>query len=115
MADAYPHLRHLVFSSTLDQAADPAIELVQGDAVERVRALKREPGLDIWLCGGGGLAASLRTEIDAIHLKLNPVVIGSGVPLFGAPSGSAPSLDRYRLQSVRSVESGVALLVYRRR
>ncbi|MFD5024765.1 hypothetical protein [Streptomyces sp. NPDC058373] len=42
--DAYPHLRHLVFSRTLEKGPGPAVELVRGDAVERVRALKQEEG-----------------------------------------------------------------------
>ncbi|ARJ04775.1 deaminase [Cnuibacter physcomitrellae] len=85
VTDAYPHLRHLVFSSTLSGTPDPAVELVVGDAVERVRELKREPGLDLWLVGGGGLAHSLLPEIDRLVLKVTPAVIGAGVPLFDGP------------------------------
>ncbi|WP_378145499.1 dihydrofolate reductase family protein [Cnuibacter sp. UC19_7] len=83
--DAYPHLRHLVFSSTLGELPDPAIELVNGDAIGRVRELKREAGLDLWLVGGGGLAHALLPEIDRLVLKVTPAVIGSGVPLVGGP------------------------------
>jgi dihydrofolate reductase len=114
VADAYPHLRHLVFSRTLERPADPAVELVSGDPVARVRELKGEDGLDIWLCGGGSLAAALRDEIDEIHLKLNPVVLGSGAPLFDGPAGSV-EIDRYELTSTRPFDSGVVLLTYSRR
>lgn len=107
--NAYPHMRHLVFSSTLTEVPDPRIELVAGDAVARVRELKKEDGRDIWLCGGGALAGALRDEVDEIHLKLNPVVIGSGTPLFDADFG----IDRYALASSRTFEgSGVLLLRY---
>lgn len=85
VADAYPHLRHLVFSSTLAETPDPAVELVRGDAIGRVRELKREPGLDVWLVGGGGLAHSLLAEIDRLVLKVTPAILGSGVPLFDGP------------------------------
>lgn len=116
ISDAYPHLRHLVFSTTLTDAGGSAIELVAGDPVQRVRRLKAEQGLDIWLCGGGSLAATLRDEIDELHLKLNPVVLGDGVPLFDpSTNASGPVIDRFRLRSVRTFESGVALLVYVRR
>ena len=114
VVNAYPHLRHLVFSRTLDRLDDPAIELVRGDAVQRVRELKRQDGLDIWLCGGGALAGALRDEIDELHLKLHPVVLGSGVPLFADSAGDR-TIDRYRLKSCRTFDSGVALLSYRRR
>lgn len=82
-----------------------------GDPVAKVRELKREEGMDIWLCGGGSLAGSLRDEIDEIHLKLNPVVIGAGTPLVD----STFRVDRYDLTSSRVFGSGVALLVYARR
>lgn len=81
--DAYPHLRHLVVSSTLQQADAPAVEIVSGDPLDAVRELKAEDGLGIWLVGGGTLAHSLLPEIDRLVIKLSPWVIGSGIPLFG--------------------------------
>jgi hypothetical protein len=43
IANAYPHLRHLVFSTTLDAAPDPAVELVRHNPAvrETVRAIHR--------------------------------------------------------------------------
>jgi len=81
--NAYSHLRTVVFSSTLAGSPDPAVEVVAGDPVERVRALKDEPGAGLWLLGGGSLAASLYDEIDDLILKIAPITIGAGVPLFG--------------------------------
>lgn len=80
--DAYPHLRHLVVSSTLRERADLAVEVVSDDPLARVRELKAEEGLDIWLVGGGTLAHALLAEIDRLVLKVNPSVIGSGISLF---------------------------------
>lgn len=84
LTDAYPHLRHLVFSATLE-SQDPAVEIVRDNALERVRALKREEGKDLWLVGGGTLAHSLLPEIDQLVLKQNRSIIGSGIPLFNGP------------------------------
>lgn len=80
--DAYPHLRHLVVSTTLAGRDDLPVEIVTADPLERVRELKDEDGKDIWLVGGGTLAHALLPEIDRLVLKVNPSVIGSGIPLF---------------------------------
>lgn len=84
LTDAYPHLRHLVVSGTLD-GDDLPVEVVDGDPVARVRELKAEGGRDIWLVGGGTLAHALLPEIDRLVLKVNPSVIGDGVRLFAGP------------------------------
>ena len=84
LTDAYPHLRHIVFSTTLE-SPDPAVEIIRSNALERVRELKAEAGMDLWLVGGGTLAYSLMPEIDRLVLKLNRSIIGSGMPLFNGP------------------------------
>jgi len=109
VADAYPHLRHLVFSTTLE-AVDPAIELVSSDPLARVRALKAEHGGDIWLCGGGALASTLLPEIDEFVIKVNPLLMGSGIPLVDGPA--KVDLD---LVSSRPFLSGVVWNTYRPR
>ncbi|MFE9662915.1 MULTISPECIES: dihydrofolate reductase family protein [unclassified Streptomyces] len=90
LTDAYPHLRHLVFSRTMTESPDPAVELVADDPVETVRKLKQEPGKDIWLLGGGELAGSLYGEIDALVLKVGPLTIGDGIPLFSRGAAFDP-------------------------
>ncbi|MET0811809.1 MAG: dihydrofolate reductase, partial [Microbacterium sp.] len=70
LTDAYPHLRHLVFSTTMTESRDANVELVADAALDRIRALKAEEGLDIWLVGGGTLAHSLLPEIDRLILKV---------------------------------------------
>lgn len=89
LTDAYPHLRHLVVSRTLADRTDLPVEVVAGDPVERVRELKAEDGLDIWLVGGGTLAHALLPEIDRLVLKVNPSVIGEGRRLFAGPFAHA--------------------------
>lgn len=107
--DAYPHLRHLVVSTTLAEAA-PSVELVRTDPVERVRALKAEPGRGIWLVGGATLAGSLLPEIDELVLKLGPITLGAGIPLFGrdAPAG----LRAWRPAGHTVLPDGAAFLRY---
>ncbi|AXK31758.1 dihydrofolate reductase [Streptomyces armeniacus] len=113
VTDAYPHLRHLVFSRTLAESPDPAVELVGGDPVARVRELKEEDGKGIWLLGGGGLAASLYGEIDELIVKLAPVTVGSGTPLFGASAAFEPAA--YALAECVPMETGGVFLTYTRK
>ena len=58
MTSPFAHLRQFVVSSTLPDAEDPAVTIVRTDPRAVVRSLKEEEGQDIWLCGGGTLAAN---------------------------------------------------------
>ncbi|GAF48769.1 dihydrofolate reductase [Rhodococcus wratislaviensis] len=107
----YAHLRQYVFSTTITESPDPDVEIVSGDPIEKVRELKREDGKDIWLCGGGKLAAAVQPEIDELRIKLNPVAIGTGIPLFDGELGP----QRFRLAASRAFESGMIFLTYVRR
>ena len=93
----YAHLRQYVVSATLD-VTDPAVTIVPSDPVALVRTLKaRDAGADIWLCGGGTLAAALIDEIDQIVVKTYPVVAGGGIPLLAgtfAPGRFVPIRHR---------------------
>jgi dihydrofolate reductase len=105
----YPHLRQFVVSSTMPDSPDPAVELVRQDPAGLVSTLKRAEGLDIWLCGGADLAGALFTEIDEIILKINPVVLGMGMPLFLGASGPT----NLQLVDHRIFDGGVAIHRYR--
>jgi dihydrofolate reductase len=86
----YPHLEQYVFSRDLAVSPDPAVELVREAPLDTVRELKARPGLDIWLCGGGALAAVLLPEIDEFILKVHPILLGSGIPLIAGASRPTP-------------------------
>ncbi|MFI7636742.1 dihydrofolate reductase family protein [Nonomuraea sp. NPDC049400] len=78
----YAHLRQYVISNTLT-IDDPTVHVHSGDPIKLIQQLKAEDtGMDIYLCGGGKLAASLLPEIDEIILKSYPVVAGTGIPMF---------------------------------
>jgi dihydrofolate reductase len=104
----YPHLRQVVVSSSLGASPDPAVTLVAEHVVDRVRALKAEPGGDVWLCGGGRLAAALVDEIDELVLKVSPFLLGAGIPLFAGPVGPRA----LTLTDERTYANGFALRRY---
>ncbi|NEA27593.1 dihydrofolate reductase family protein [Actinomadura bangladeshensis] len=112
ITDAYPHLRHLVFSQTLAESPDPAVELVATDPAEKVRELKRQDGKDIWLVGGGELAGALSGEIDRLILKVAPMTIGTGIPLFSRTAAFDPRT--WELTDHTVLGSGAAFLTYDR-
>lgn len=108
----YPHLRQYVFSRThAPSEVGGDVRLVADDPVDVVRQLKAQASSkDIWLCGGGSLAAALRDEIDRLVLKVNPVVLGAGIPLF-EPGDDCPR--SFTLESTRTFDSGVCTVSYR--
>lgn len=109
LASPYAHLRQFVVSTQVTGTPDD-VEVIREDVVGRVRALKQEDGLDIWLCGGGKLAAELLPEIDTLMLKINPVVFGRGIPLF---DGKA-DIRKFTRTDARLFESGVSFMTYER-
>ncbi|WP_330183498.1 dihydrofolate reductase [Nocardia sp. NBC_01503] len=78
----YEHMKQYVFSRTLRAADYPGVEITDTDPVALVRHLKTQPGLDIWLCGGGNLASQLIDEVDRLIIKSYPVIAGSGIAAF---------------------------------
>ena len=111
VTDPYPWMKQYVFSRTMEMSPDPNVELVSENVVDLVRELKEEPGKAIYLCGGADLAATLFAEglVDEIILKLNPVLLGPGIPLF---SGVVEQTD-LELADSKTYGSGVVLLQYR--
>jgi dihydrofolate reductase len=108
VADAFPHLRHLVFSRTLGE--NEHVEVVATDPVAKVHELKAEDGKDIWLLGGATLAGALYDEIDRLIVKLAPLTIGDGIPF--VTHGFAPAT--WRLTHHHAVDSGALFLTYDR-
>ncbi|MGH3902302.1 MAG: dihydrofolate reductase family protein [Pseudonocardiaceae bacterium] len=109
IASPYPHLRQILVSSSTSSAPDSQIEVIAENVITHVQALKKQPGKDIWLCGGGRLAASLVDEIDELILKMHPILLGSGIPLFVGPVGPRPAT----MTDHKIYPNGFALLRYR--
>ncbi|MBP2379346.1 dihydrofolate reductase [Microbacterium phyllosphaerae] len=110
ITDPYSQLRTVVFSRSLDDPGEPNVELVRTDPVERVRELKNEEGLGIYLAGGAVLAGVLLDEIDRLIVKKYPVIVGAGIPM--ARNEFSPT--HFALDQVRSFDNGCVVLEYSR-
>jgi dihydrofolate reductase len=111
VTNPYPTLRTYVFSRTLGPSPDPAVTVIADDPIAAVRALKAQPGRAIYLCGGGELAALLYGAglVDELIVKLNPLLLGDGIRLFGG----AISTTRLAMRDARVYPDGVVVLAYR--
>jgi dihydrofolate reductase len=80
-------MRTYVFSRTLESVDAPGVELVAANAADFVRDLKKLPGKEICLMGGGELAQSLLAAglVDKVGLNIHPILLGSGIPVFRDP------------------------------
>lgn len=81
--------RIYVVSRTLPTEQPAGVTVVRGMLDATVAALRAETGRDIWVFGGGVLAASLLDAglLDQVEVAVMPVLLGGGTPLVavGAP------------------------------
>jgi dihydrofolate reductase len=100
----------VVFSTTLATADWANSRLVKQNAAEEVARLKQQPGKNMILLGSAKLAAILTQHalIDEYRLMVNPIVLGSGHPLFQGVQARLPM----KLLNTRAFRSGNVLLAY---
>lgn len=96
---AYPHMKHYIFSNTLELAEKHEDLKILDMDIEHIHHLKNQEGTAIYLCGGGQLAGWLleHNMIDVLKIKLNPMILGEGIRLFG------PSTKNVRFDLTESV------------
>jgi len=78
----YPWLDTYVVSRSMAASPDEAVTVIRD--LTPIAELRQSDGAPIWLCGGGELASAMmeRGLIDHLCLKVNPIVLGQGIPLF---------------------------------
>jgi dihydrofolate reductase len=106
-----PGMKVVVASRTLKQGDHKGVSIVSDNLGEAVAALKKEPGKDIWLWGGGDLFRSLLdlNLVDTVEVGVVPVLLGQGIPLLPAPARQA----RLKLTSQRLyAKTGTMSLIY---
>ncbi|MEV6275044.1 dihydrofolate reductase family protein [Nocardia sp. NPDC051832] len=101
-----------VATSTLEHADWSGTELLQGDIVKEVTALKERPGRELQVHGSGNLAQTLFAHdlIDTLHLLTFPVLLGTGKRLF-TPDAQPTN---FRLAGTRATSTGVVISSYER-
>lgn len=107
----YPTMASYVFSRSLAVSPDPQVTLIRNGVAPFIQRLKQTPGRDIYLCGGATLAADFLAHqwIDEIIVKLNPFLMGAGIPLFAGVISQTP----LTLIDHQVYDSGVVKLRYR--
>jgi dihydrofolate reductase len=107
---ATPGKKTLVISRTLRQQDHPDVTIVADDVEKTLAALKKKPGKDIWLFGGGSLFRSLLELrlVDTIEPAIIPVLLGGGIPLLPPASRVKLKLTGHRVYK----KSGIVLVEY---
>lgn len=110
--DPYPTLDQYVVSTTLE-STDSRVTVVRGELGELVDRLRAGSSRDVWLAGGGRLAAAMRDAglIDELILKVNPVTLGVGIPMFDGAHSAVP----FDLVDATRLPAGVQLVHLRKR
>jgi len=100
-------LPKIVFSKTLEKAEWNNSRIVREHIPEEIARLKAQPGQDLVIDGSPTLIHSFAQMglIDEYRIRLHPVVLGSGKPLFKAKTN-------LKLVEARPFRSGVVLLRY---
>jgi dihydrofolate reductase len=109
MAARMNSLPKIVVSRTLERVEWANTRLISHDVAGELTELKRQPGRDLAIFGSSNLTVSLLRIglVDELRIMVNPIVLGSGQPLF-------QTADRTSLMllKTRSFDSGNLLLYY---
>lgn len=105
------HLEKIVFTKTLKNLAWNNSEIAKGNLKEEVLKLKKRDGKDITILGSGSIVSELSILglIDEYRLAINPLILGTGTPLF---KGIHEKMN-LKLLRVKTLNTGVVLLYYR--
>jgi len=107
---AMPGMKTFVFSRTLQQSDYPKVTIVSEKWQETLAHLRKRPGKDIWLFGGGELFRSLAEakHVDTVEVAVVPVLLGGGIPLFPPPG----KRTKLKLTSHKVYKTGIVSLEY---
>ena len=101
-----------VFSHSQAPGERGGVTFVNESPKSFMEKLRKRPGKNIWLMGGGELGRDFLKEdlVDELYIGIVPVLIGEGIPLF--PSGF-PQLE-FSLLENKTFSKGMIALKYAR-
>jgi dihydrofolate reductase len=105
-------MAYYVFSRSKPPGKGDGWTFVNSPPAAFVKKLRKRPGKDIWLMGGGELARDfLKADlVDELHIGIIPVLLGEGIPLF--PSGFPQR--NFSLVENKTFSRGMIALKYKR-
>lgn len=83
-----PGMKAFVASRTLKPSDRPGVAIIGENLKEVITSLRKEPGKEIWLFGGGELFRSMMKQklVDSVEVAVVPVLLGGGIPLLPSPA-----------------------------
>jgi dihydrofolate reductase len=105
-----PGMKTIVVSTTMSQKDYPGITVIGSNAEKEITRLRKAPGKDIWLFGGGELFRRLLDAglVDSVEVAIVPVLLGAGIPLLQPPFRQA----KLRLAGHQVYPTGIVTLQY---
>lgn len=108
---AYPNMEHYIFSDTLTFENKNNFVHIKKLNLDEINKVKQQNGTDIYLCGGGQFAGWLLDNeyIDILKIKLNPLILGKGIRLFG------DSTKNFKIELIdtETYENGLQIMTYK--
>ncbi len=104
-------LQKIVFSKTLENADWNNSIVIKENVEDEIKKLKQQPGKNIVILGSGTLVSELTQLklIDEYRLIINPVILGTGNPLFKSLN------ERLKLEliDVKKLSPDLVILYYK--
>lgn len=109
----YKKAKKIVLSKSLHGKSFANTTIISGGVADEIKKAKDADGSDIVIFGSPRATHSLMNEdmVDGYWMFVNPVVLGSGIPLFAEIKGRTP----LRLVESRKFSSGVVALQFVRK
>jgi dihydrofolate reductase len=100
----------IIFSKTMDTITWPNVTVMKAHIAEEIAKLKEEPGKNLILYGGAGLAQTFMNLdlIDDYYLFVAPIALGKGLSLFDGLKNRLP----LKLVDSKTTKSGVSINHY---
>lgn len=113
MAERINAMQKQVLSTTLRNPAWNNTKIISGDAVERIRTLKRQPGKDLVQFGFGQVSFSLLEHglLDEIRLWIHPIILGRKGPR--APHFANCPPAQFEWVGSRTLPNGIVIVNYK--